>query len=51
MDKLDKLEWPEVREEMMNKGISGETADKIWSYVQHKGGLDLISKLTCDNTL
>ena len=51
MDKLDKLEWEEVKKEMIEKGISAEAADKIWSYVQHKGGLELVAKLKSDAAL
>ncbi|CAF4459688.1 unnamed protein product, partial [Adineta steineri] len=35
IDKLDKIPWDVVRNEMINeKGLSPETADRIWGYVQ-----------------
>lgn len=37
VDKLDKSPWPVVREEMLQKGLEGEAADKIWQYAQLKG--------------
>jgi histidyl-tRNA synthetase len=38
VDKLDKLPWDVVRNEMINeKGLSPDVADKIWSYVQMHG--------------
>jgi len=37
VDKLDKKTWDEVREEMIGKGLEGESADKIQQYVEIKG--------------
>ena len=37
MDKLDKLPWEDVRCEMLEKGLSETTADKIGRYVQMAG--------------
>ncbi|GBG30659.1 Histidine--tRNA ligase, cytoplasmic [Hondaea fermentalgiana] len=51
VDKLDKTEWPEVKEEMIRKGISGEVAEKIWGYAQQKGGPELVAKLLEDEDL
>mmetsp|Transcript_13520 Transcript_13520/g.26070 ORF Transcript_13520/g.26070 Transcript_13520/m.26070 type:complete len:540 (-) Transcript_13520:57-1676(-) len=51
VDKLDKTEWPEVKEEMIKKGISGEVADRIWTYAQQKGGKELVEKLLQDEDL
>lgn len=39
VDKLDKMSWEEVKKEMVEtKGLDGEVADRIWEYVQLKGG-------------
>jgi len=51
VDKLDKLEWAEVRKEMLDKGINGDQADKIWTYVQRKGGRELVEDLLKDEDL
>lgn len=49
IDKLDKMAWPEVRKEMVDsKGLSGDVADKIWTYVQHAGGPELLPMLAED---
>ena len=46
VDKLDKLKWEDVRKEMMEeKGLDGGVADKIWGYVQKKGGRDVLEFL------
>lgn len=51
VDKLDKEPWETVRAEMIEKGLEGECADKIWGYVQRKGGLDLVAALLADEAL
>ncbi|KAL8794295.1 MAG: hypothetical protein Q9195_003121 [Heterodermia aff. obscurata] len=52
VDKLDKLPWEEVRKEMVEeKGLSEEVADKIWDYVQNKGGPEILEKLQKDESL
>lgn len=52
VDKLDKSPWEEVRKEMVEeKGLSEEVADKIWDYVQNKGGPEILSKLQNDEAL
>ena len=33
VDKLDKEPWDVVRAEMVEKGLDGECADKIWGQV------------------
>jgi histidyl-tRNA synthetase len=48
VDKLDKSPWPEVRAEMLTKGINGEQADRIWGYVQRRGGRALVAELAAD---
>jgi len=49
VDKLDKTPWEEVRNEMVKeKGLSEEIADKIYQYVQFKGGPELVDKLLAD---
>lgn len=45
VDKLDKLPWPEVKEEMKQKGISAQVADSIWEYVQMNGDKALVAQL------
>ncbi|NXE99488.1 SYHC protein, partial [Menura novaehollandiae] len=52
VDKLDKVPWEEVRNEMVGeKGLSPEAADRIGEYVQLHGGLDLIEQLLQDPKL
>lgn len=52
VDKLDKLQWDEVRKEMTEeKGLDGEIADKIWSYVQKKGSRDVLKFLQSDASM
>ncbi|KAI4517014.1 histidyl-tRNA synthetase [Schizophyllum commune Loenen D] len=52
VDKLDKAPWPEVRKEMTEeKGLDGAVADRIWEYVQHKGGPSLLDTLRADEKL
>lgn len=52
VDKLDKSPWEEVRREMTEeKGLNPAVADKIGTYVNFKGGRDLLSKLSSDETL
>lgn len=52
VDKLDKLQWEEVRKEMTDeKGLDGEIADKIWSYVQKRGGRDVLEFLQSESSM
>ncbi|TRM70610.1 hypothetical protein BD626DRAFT_564223 [Schizophyllum amplum] len=52
VDKLDKSPWAEVRKEMTDeKGLDGAVADRIWEYVQHKGGPPLLEQLKTDEKL
>ncbi|NWU93257.1 SYHC protein, partial [Upupa epops] len=52
VDKLDKMPWKEVRNEMIReKGLSPEAADHIGKYVQLHGGLDLVEQLLQDPKL
>jgi hypothetical protein len=62
VDKLDKLPWEQVKQEMVEvKGLSEEVAERIHQYVQLKGtapnmqtnsgGRDLIEKLQADSLL
>jgi histidyl-tRNA synthetase len=52
VDKLDKLPWAEVRNEMTEeKGLAGEVADKIGEYVVRKGQRDLLTRLKEDEKL
>ena len=49
VDKLDKSPWEEVRKEMVEeKGLTEEVADKIWEFVQRKGGKDVLEELRKD---
>uniref|UniRef100_A0A4W3JSS1 histidine--tRNA ligase n=1 Tax=Callorhinchus milii TaxID=7868 RepID=A0A4W3JSS1_CALMI len=52
VDKLDKLPWEDVKNEMVGeKGLAPESADKIGTYVQLNGGAELIEKLLNDISL
>lgn len=52
VDKLDKLPWEEVRKEMTEeKGLDGEVADRIWQFVQKKGGKEILDGLMSDEKL
>ncbi|KAI5294683.1 Cytoplasmic and mitochondrial histidine tRNA synthetase, partial [Ascosphaera pollenicola] len=52
VDKLDKLPWADVRKEMVEeKGLDEAIADKISTYVNHKGSRDLLERLLQDETL
>ncbi|UJR13671.1 hypothetical protein I4U23_000683 [Adineta vaga] len=52
IDKLDKISWDVARNEMINeRGLSPETADRIWNYVQLNGNVDLIDRLRTDSQL
>ncbi|XP_009888975.1 PREDICTED: histidine--tRNA ligase, cytoplasmic isoform X2 [Charadrius vociferus] len=52
VDKLDKMPWEEVKNEMVGeKGLSPEAADRIGEYVQLHGGLELIERLLQDPKL
>ena len=49
VDKLDKSLWEEVKKEMVEvKELSEEVADKIWGFVQRKGGRDVMEELRKD---
>ena len=50
VDKLDKLPWEEVKREMVeDKKLDPEVADRIWEYVQRRGGEDVLEGLRKDN--
>ncbi|KAI0029499.1 histidine-tRNA ligase [Vararia minispora EC-137] len=52
VDKLDKLPWSKVKEEMVvEKGLDEAAADKIGEYVKHKGSRDLLERLLADEQL
>ena len=52
VDKLDKSPWDEVRKEMVEeKGLEPEIADRIWNYVQKKGGKNILQFLQKDEDL
>ncbi|KAJ5744443.1 Histidine--tRNA ligase [Penicillium manginii] len=52
VDKLDKMPWADVRKEMVDdKGLDGAIADRIETYVMHKGGRELLDRLLQDETL
>ncbi|KAJ2359235.1 Cytoplasmic and mitochondrial histidine tRNA synthetase [Coemansia erecta] len=46
VDKLDKLPWADVRREMTEeKGLDGAVADRIGTFVQLRGGAELLEQL------
>ncbi|XP_046853227.1 histidine--tRNA ligase, cytoplasmic-like isoform X2 [Xenia sp. Carnegie-2017] len=52
VDKLDKTPWQEVRTEMIDeKGLDPSVADAIGVYVQHHGGIEVLSKIESDEKL
>ena len=49
VDKLDKSPWVDVRKEMVEeKELAEEVADRIWEFVQRKGGAEVIQELRKD---
>ncbi|KAL8990615.1 MAG: hypothetical protein Q9177_000765 [Variospora cf. flavescens] len=52
VDKLDKVSWDEVKKEMVEeKGLQEEVADKIWEFVQRKGGKEVLDGLKAHEAL
>nr|XP_031528190.1 histidine--tRNA ligase, cytoplasmic isoform X3 [Vicugna pacos] len=52
VDKLDKVSWEEVKNEMVGeKGLTPEVADRIGDYVQQHGGVSLVKQLLQDPKL
>uniref|UniRef100_A0A8D2JQU6 Histidine--tRNA ligase, cytoplasmic n=1 Tax=Sciurus vulgaris TaxID=55149 RepID=A0A8D2JQU6_SCIVU len=52
VDKLDKVSWEEVKNEMVGeKGLAPEVADHIGDYVQQHGGVSLVEQLLQDPKL
>ena len=54
VDKLDKLEWGEVKSEMVDeKGLDPAVADRIHEYVKHAsvGGLETLKMLQADEKM
>ncbi|XP_030622111.1 histidine--tRNA ligase isoform X1 [Chanos chanos] len=52
VDKLDKMAWEDVKNEMVkDKGLSEEVADQIGNYVSMQGGMDLAERLLQDPKL
>ncbi|XP_049548310.1 histidine--tRNA ligase, cytoplasmic-like [Anopheles darlingi] len=52
VDKLDKLPWEGVRDEMIEqKGLDEKTVDRIRTYVTLTGGVELIEQLEEDSQL
>lgn len=52
VDKLDKMTWEEVKNEMVEeKGLDESVADKIGEYVKMHGREDLILRLQKDTAL
>ncbi|XP_071402826.1 histidine--tRNA ligase isoform X3 [Centroberyx affinis] len=52
VDKLDKMSWEDVKNEMVNeKGLSEEAADQIGEYVSMQGGMDLAERLLQDQKM
>ncbi|KAA0709674.1 Histidine--tRNA ligase, cytoplasmic [Triplophysa tibetana] len=52
VDKLDKMAWEDVKNEMVNeKGLSEDVADQIGQFVSMQGGQDLAERLLKDPRL
>ncbi|XP_022348742.1 histidine--tRNA ligase, cytoplasmic isoform X4 [Enhydra lutris kenyoni] len=52
VDKLDKVSWEEVKNEMVGeKGLAPKVADRIGDYVQQHGGVSLVEQLLQDPEL
>ena len=52
VDKLDKEEWDTVKKELIEKGITEEQSEKLWSFVQLKDKPKvLLEKLKANNDL
>jgi histidyl-tRNA synthetase len=52
VDKLDKLPWDEVKNEMLGKGLPEDVADRIGGYVQRRGSMrDMLDNLESDGEL
>ena len=52
VDKLDKSPWEEVRREMVEeKELEPEVADRIWGFVQKRGGRDVLDYLQSQEDL
>lgn len=52
VDKLDKSPWSDVKREMVEeKGLEESIADKIGTFVNQKGGADLLKSLQADPEL
>ena len=49
VDKLDKSPWEDVRKEMVEeKELAEDVADRIWQFVQKKGGVEVLEELRND---
>ena len=48
VDKLDKMSWDKVKDEMIDKGLDGAVADKIGVYCNMSGGRELCEALEKD---
>ena len=52
VDKLDKSPWEDVRREMVEeKDLEPEVADRIWGFVQKRGGRDVLEFLQTQEDL
>ncbi|XP_068085982.1 histidine--tRNA ligase, cytoplasmic isoform X1 [Anabrus simplex] len=52
VDKLDKLSWEEVRQEMVQeKGLDSDVADRVGQLVRRSGGPELVDELQKDEKL
>ncbi|XP_069340224.1 histidine--tRNA ligase, cytoplasmic isoform X6 [Eulemur rufifrons] len=52
VDKLDKVSWDEVKNEMVGeKGLAPKVADRIGDYIQQHGGVSLVEQLLQDPKL
>ena len=50
VDKLDKMPWNLVKQEMIEKGLDEDCADKIGVYVKMNGTSELLDKLLLDES-
>lgn len=52
VDKLDKLPWEDVRKEMTEeKGLEPDIAERIWTFVQKRGGREVLADLAANPDL
>ncbi|GIQ84512.1 histidine-tRNA ligase/ATP phosphoribosyltransferase regulatory subunit, partial [Kipferlia bialata] len=51
IDKLDKCPWSEVREEIIQRGIHADVADRIYTLINHRGPVaEVLADIERENT-